>query len=89
MIDGIFRIEEMRAEDTPYEFETRIGSANVTMRRDYDADFNGRIYFSFPNISWCDPFYVDADEPVAVLVEETWEEAALDIEFDLMKKGMV
>jgi len=26
---------------------------------------------------------------MAVLVEETWEEAALDIEFDLMKKGMI
>jgi len=26
---------------------------------------------------------------MAVLVEETWEEAALEIEFDLMKKGLV
>jgi hypothetical protein len=33
--------------------------------------------------------YVNADEPMAVLVEETWEEAALDVEFDLMKKGLV
>ena len=89
MIDGIFRIEEMRAADCPDEFLTRIGSANVTMWRNRLADYDGKLCFSFPYISWCDDMYVNADEPMAVLVEETWEEAALEIEFDLMKKGLV
>ena len=89
MIDGIFRIEEVRADECPDEFLTRVGNNNVTLRRNRLADYNGKIYFEFPYISWCDPMYVNADEPMAVLVEETWEEAALDIEFDLMKKGLV
>ena len=89
MIDGIYRIEEMRADECPDEFLTRVGNNEVTMWRDRLADHNGKIYFSFPYISWCDAMYVDADEPMAVLVEETWEEATLDIEFDLMKKGLV
>ena len=89
MIDGIFRIEEMPASECPDEFLTRVGSANVTIWRNRLADYDGKLCFSFPYISWCDDMYVDADEPMAVLVEETWEEAALDIEFDLMKKGMI
>jgi len=89
MIDGIFRIEEMRAGDAPDEFLTRIGSANVTMWRNRLADYDGKICFSFPYISWCDDLYVSPDEPISILVEETWEEAALDIEFDLMKKGII
>ena len=89
MIDGIYRIEEMRADECPDEFLTRVGDNEVTMWRDRLADYDGKIYFSFPYISWCDAFYVNADEPMAVLVEETWEEAALEIEFDLMKKGLV
>ena len=89
MIDGVFRIEEMSASDCPDEFLTRVGNNNVTLWRDRLADHNGQIYFSFPYISWCDAFYVRADEPMAVLVEETWEEAALEIEFDLMKKGLL
>ena len=89
MIDGIFRIEEMRADECPDEFLTRVGNNNVTLWRNRLADHNGKIYFRFPYISWCDDMYVNADEPMAVLVEETWEEAALEIEFDLMKKGLV
>ena len=89
MIDGIFRIEEMRADECPDEFLTRVFSNNVTLWRNRLADHDGKIYFRFPYISWCDDMYVNADEPMAVLVEETWEEAALEIEFDLMKKGLV
>ena len=89
MIDGIFRIEEMSASDCPDEFLTRVGNNNVTMWRNRLADMDGKLCFSFPYISWCDDLYVTPDEPMAVLVEETWEEAALEIEFDLMKKGLV
>ena len=89
MIDCIFRIEEMRADECPDEFLTRVFSNNVTLWRNRLADHDGKIYFRFPYISWCDDMYVNADEPMAVLVEETWEEAALDVEFDLMKKGIV
>jgi hypothetical protein len=93
MIDGIFRIEEMRAADCPDEFLTRVGNANVTVWRNRLADYHGpwstKLCFTFPYISWCGDMYVDPDETMAVLVEETWEEAALEIEFDLMKKGLV
>ena len=89
MIDGIFRIEEMPASECPDEFLTRVGSANVTIWRNRLADYDGKLCFSFPYISWCGDMYVAPDEPMAVLVEETWEEAALEIEFDLMKKGLV
>ncbi len=89
MIDGIFRIEEMPASDCPDEFLTRVGSANVTIWRNRLADYDGKLCFSFPYISWCDDMYVTPDEPMAVLVEETWEEASLEIEFDLMKKGLL
>ena len=89
MIDGIFRIEEMRAADCPDEFLTRVGNNNVTMWRNRLADMDGKICFSFPYISWCDDLYVTPDEPMAILVEETWEEAALEIEFYLMKKGII
>ncbi len=89
MIDGIFRIEEISASDCPDEFLTRVFDSNVTLWRNRLADFDGKICFSFPYISWCDDMYVAPDEPMAVLVEETWEEAALEIEFDLMKKGLV
>ena len=88
-IDGIYRIEEMRADACPDEFLTRVFDNEVTMWRNRLADHGGKICFSFPYISWCDDMYVDADSPMAVLVEETWEEAALDIEFDLMKKGLI
>jgi len=89
MIDSIFRIEEVRADECPDEFLTRIGNNNVTMWRNSLADISGKICFSFPYISWCDDLYVTPDEPMAILVEETWEEAALEIEFDMMKKGLV
>ena len=71
MIDGIFRIEEMRADECPDEFLTPFGNNNITMWRDRLADHQGKIYFSFPYISWCDAFYVDADEPMPVYVWET------------------
>ena len=71
MIDGIFRIEEMRADECPDEFLTPFGNSNITMWRDRLADHQGKIYFSFPYISWCDAFYVDADEPMPVYVWET------------------
>ena len=88
-IDGIYRIEEMRADQAPDEFLTRIGNNEVTMWRQRLADYDGKVCFSFPYISWCSDMYVAPDETIAVLVEETWEEAALDIEFDLMKKGII
>ena len=88
-IDGIYRIEEMRADQAPDEFLTRIFDNEVTMWRNPLADINGKLCFSFPYISWCDDMYVAPDETIAVLVEETWEEAALDVEFDLMQKGLI
>jgi hypothetical protein len=79
----------MPASECPDEFLTRVGNANVTVWRQRLADYDGKLCFSFPYISWCGDMYVAPDEPMAVLVEETWEEAALEIEFDLMKKGLV
>ena len=89
-IDGIYRIEEMRADQAPDEFLTRMCSTTrlpcgVTALPTTTV----KICFSFPYISWCSDMYVDADEPITILVEETWEEAALDIEFDMMKKGLI
>jgi len=43
MIDGIYRIEEMRADECPDEFLTRVGDNEVTMWRDRLADYDGKI----------------------------------------------
>ena len=85
MIDSVKRIETMKASDLPPTFDVLVGQTTYPM--ELQGVERGFVYF----LSTSDNMLlnVPADYEMTVLVPDTWENAATDIEFDLMQKGLI
>ena len=85
MIESVKQIKTMRAMDLPDTFDIRVGTTEYPFEIvDWDLDY---IYAM--SIKDNQVINIPVDEMVTVLVPDTWENAAVDIEFDLMQKGLV
>lgn len=85
MIDSVKQIKTMKAIDLPDTFDVRVGTTEYPFEIvDWDLDY---VYAK--SIKDNQVINIPVDEMVTVLVPDTWENAAVDIEFDLMQKGLV
>jgi hypothetical protein len=83
MIDSVKQIKTMRAIDLPDTFDIRVGAFEYPFEIvDWDLDY---VYAK--SIKDNQIVNIPIHEEVTVLVPDTWENAAVDIEFDLMKEG--
>ena len=85
MIVSVKQIKTMKAIDLPDTFDVRVGTTEYPFEIvDWDLDY---VYAK--SIKDNQVINIPVDEMVTVLVPDTWENAAVDIEFDLMQKGLV
>ena len=85
MIESVKQIKTMKAIDLPDTFDVRVGTTEYPFEIvDWDLDY---VYAK--SIKDNQVVNIPADEMVTVLIPDTWENAAVDIEFDLMQKGLV
>jgi len=85
MIDSVKQIKTMRAMDLPDTFDIRVGTSEYPFEIvDWDIDY---VYAK--SIKDNQIINIPADEMVTVLVPDTWDNAALDIELDLMQQGLL
>lgn len=85
MIESVKQIKTMRAMELPHTFDVRVGTTEYPFEViDWDLDY---VYAK--SIKDNQVVNIPVDEMVTVLVPDTWENAALDIEMDLMQKGLI
>jgi hypothetical protein len=85
MIESVKQIKTMKAIDLPDTFDVRVGTTEYPFEIvDWDLDY---VYAK--SIKDNQVINIPVHEEVTVLVPDTWENAAVDIEFDLMQKGLV
>jgi hypothetical protein len=85
MIESVKQIKTMKAIDLPDTFDIRVGTTEYPFEIvDWDLDY---VYAK--SIKDNQVVNIPVDEMVTVLVPDTWENASVDIEFDLMQKGLV
>jgi len=85
VIESVKQIKTMKAIDLPDTFDIRVGTTEYPFEIvDWDLDY---VYAK--SIKDNQVINIPVDEMVTVLVPDTWENAAVDIEFDLMQKGIV
>ena len=85
MIESIKEIKTMKAIDLPPTFDVQVGLSSYRMERSPDRD--GKVWMHCSDTS--EDIHIDPDEIITVLVPDTWENARYDIEFDLMKEGLL
>ena len=85
MIESIKEIKTMKAIDLPPTFDVRVGLSSYRMERSPDRD--GKVWMHCSDTS--EDIHIDPDEIITVLVPDTWENARYDIQFDLMKEGLL
>lgn len=85
MIESVKKIETMRAMDLPDTFDVRVGTTEYPFEIvDWDLDY---VYAK--SIKDNQIVNIPVDEMVTVLVPDTWENASMDIELDLMTQGIL
>ena len=75
----------MKAIDLPHTFDVRIG----TIEYPFEIESVDTNYVYAKSIKTNEIVNIPVDEMVTVLIPDTWENAALDIEFSLMQKGLI
>ena len=85
MIDSVKQIKTMKAIDLPHTFDVRIG----TIEYPFEIESVDTNYVYAKSIKTNELVNIPVHEMVTVLIPDTWENAALDIEFDLMQKGLI
>lgn len=85
MITSVKQIKTMKAIDLPHTFDVRIGSIEYPFQIE-SVDAN---YVYAKSIKTNELVNIPVDETVTVLIPDTWENAALDIELDLMQQGLL
>ena len=85
MIESVKQIKTMKASDLPHTFDVRIGNTEYAMERNFDR--SGKVWIHCTTTS--EDIYISPNEMVTVLIPDTWENAALDIELDLMQEGLI
>lgn len=85
MIESIKEIRTVKAIDLPPTFDVLIGDEEYPMEiMNVDSEF---VYVVSHRDSQV--IHIPVNEIVSVLVPDTWENARYDIEFDLMKEGLL
>jgi hypothetical protein len=85
MIESVKQIKTMKAIDLPDTFDIRVGTTEYPFEIvDWDLDY---VYAK--SIKTNEIVNIPAHEMVTVLIPDTWDNAALDIEFSLMQKGLI
>jgi hypothetical protein len=85
MIETVKQIKTMKAVDLPPTFDVQIGTFAYPMEIErMDAHY---VYMRSTDTD--ETIYIPKDEEITILVPDTWENAALDIEFDLMQQGLL
>jgi hypothetical protein len=85
MIESVKQIKTMKAIDLPPTFDIQVGLFTYHMERSPDRD--GKVWMHCSDTS--ENIHIDPNETISVLIPDTWENASVDIEFDLMQKGLV
>jgi len=85
MIESVKQIVEIKANDLPPTFDVLVGQTTYAMERNPNRDGKVRIHCTTTS----ENIYVDPDQMMVVLIPDTWENAALDIEFSLMQRGLI
>jgi hypothetical protein len=85
MITSVKQIKTMKAIDLPHTFDVRIGTTEYPFEIE-SVDAN---YVYAKSIKTNETVNIPIHEMVTVLIPDTWENASLDIEFDLMKEGLI
>ena len=85
MIDSVKQIKTMKAIDLPHTFDVRIG----TIEYPFEIESVDTNYVYAKSIKTNELVNIPVHEMVTVLIPDTWDNAALDIEFDLMQKGLI
>ena len=85
MIESVKQIKTMKAIDLPDTFDVRVGTTEYPFEIvDWDLDY---VYAK--SIKDNQVINIPVDEMVTILVPDTFDNAATDIEFDLMQRGLV
>jgi hypothetical protein len=85
MITSVKQIKTMKAIDLPHTFDVQIGLFAYPMEiTGTDENF---VYVRSTDTG--EDIHIPSNEMVTILVPDTWENASLDIEFDLMKEGLI
>jgi hypothetical protein len=85
MITSVKQIKTMKAIDLPDTFDIRVGAFEYPFEIvDWDIDY---VYAK--SIKTNEIVNIPVHEMVTVLIPDTWDNAALDIEFSLMQKGLI
>lgn len=85
MIESVKQIKTMKAIDLPDTFDIRVGTTEYPFAFE---DTDGTFVYIY-SISTDETVNIPCDEMVTVLVPDTWDNAALDIEADLMIQGVI
>ena len=85
MITSVKQIKTMKAIDLPPTFDVQIGTFAYPMEvESVDANY---VYMRSTDTN--ETVFIPCDEMITILVPDTWDNAALDIELDLMQKGLI
>jgi hypothetical protein len=85
MITSVKKIETMKAIDLPHTFDIRVGAIEYP----FEIESVDTHYVYAKSLMTDELINIPADEMVTVLIPDTWENAALDIELGLMLEGLV
>lgn len=85
MIESIKHIQQVKAENLPPTFDIRVGSVDYPFELDY-MDY-AMVYII--DMTSGETVYLRRTDIVTILVPDTLENAALDIELELMQMGVL
>ena len=85
MITSVKQIKTMKASDLPPVFDIRVGVVEYPFElQDMDTNY----VYALSTLTG-EVINIPRDEMVTVLIPDTWENAALDIELGLMQQGVI
>lgn len=85
MIETVKSIQTMKAIDLPPTFDIRVGTTEYPFNFE---DTDGTFVYIY-SVLTDETIHIPCDEMVTILVPDTWDNAALDIEADLMIQGVI
>lgn len=85
MINSVKQIQTMKAIDLPHTFDVLVGQTSYP----FELESADAHYVYMRSTDTDETIYIPRDEMITVLIPDTLENAALDIEMDLMQQGLL
>lgn len=85
MIDSVKRIVTVKASDLPPCFDIRVHNVDYP----FELEEVGEYLVYMKDLTSGESVYLNPNDLVTILVPDSWDNAALDIELDLMNRGMI